>query len=108
MRGAPRYDSVRLDRRVRITGPAGFAAIVWAKREKSGIDRRLALTDPLPTNEVQEVYVIRYHETIAGAGIESAFRLVEMPAADIDKGYRIQRVEEIGRERFLRLELTLL
>ena len=102
-----RYSSMRLDRRVRIVRGT-LDVTVWARRVEAHVTRELDLTDPLPENSIMRTYLIRWRGDVANAPVSANFRATELPAAEGDNGFRVRRIEEVGRRKYLKLELSLL
>lgn len=102
------YSSMRLDRRVRIVRANLLDVTVWARRIEAHVTRELSLTDPLPENSIVRTYLIRWRGDVANAPESANFRATELPAAEGDNGFRVRRIEEVGRRKYLKLELSLL
>ena len=96
-----------LDRRVRIINERGrgLDIEVWAMRRVATMSVGLSLDDPLPDNELRYVWRIRWDARVGNLNLSDHNRIQELPDG---KRYRVSKITEVGRRRFLDLETAIL
>lgn len=124
MRNLSVYQSQRLDRRIRLRGlrtkgedgapdTYGINVVVWAARLEH--DQRSDLTDfargnIIAQNAISTAYLVRWRADVATAfrGVTAGRSLKVYPDPDdTDRGFGVDRIEEVGRRRFQKLHLAL-